>query len=263
LQIKGLHTSFKESNRRSFRVKILHNELPTLERLTERKPRLYGDTNNKCRMCNQELETREHLFSCVELEQSNEQAWERAMIKMIGAVKKTSGKEKEGETDEDNTFKFQCKMAKEHLTKKIFKRRDDRMKFALGMVQIETILDFSRIFGKGVSLSKASQILSETSAKFLENFRKMTWRKRCKETVETDKILGLDSNTKKRKTAGMTKSATNKGSKEQTNGKCERKVEKEKGVREGLEAERGKTELSVKEKLLGYIKKGIKWLGIV
>jgi ribonuclease HI len=174
LQIKGLHTSFKESNKRSFRVKMLHNELPTLEKLTERKPHLYGHTNNKCRLCSQELETREHLFDCMELEQLNVQAWERTMAKMIKTVEKMLEREQRGEVEDDKAFKFQCEMAKGYLTKKIFKERDDRMKFALGIVQTETILNLSRVLGGKVSMSKASQILSEASAKFLESFRKTT-----------------------------------------------------------------------------------------
>ena len=82
LQIKGLDTSFKESDRRNFRIKMLHNELPTLERMTNRRPDLYNGNNNKCRMCGSELETREHLFSCKNLENLTKQAWENAMDKM-------------------------------------------------------------------------------------------------------------------------------------------------------------------------------------
>jgi hypothetical protein len=242
---------------------MLHNELPTLEKLTERKPHLYGHTNNKCRLCSQELETREHLFDCMELEQLNVQAWERTMAKMIKTVEKMLEREQRGEVEDDKAFKFQCEMAKGYLTKKIFKERDDRMKFALGIVQTETILNLSRVLGGKVSMSKASQILSEASAKFLESFRKTTWRKRCKETVESDKILGLDSRTKKRKTQGATKEKTNKRRKEQTKKECKGKVIEERRNRERSEIEKGRTELSVKEKLLGYVKRGIKWLEIM
>ena len=46
-------------------------------------------------MCNQELETREHLFNCVELEQLNKQAWEKTMAKMKKILIKTLEREQE------------------------------------------------------------------------------------------------------------------------------------------------------------------------
>jgi hypothetical protein len=81
--------------------------------------------------------------------------------------------------------------------------------------------------------------------------------------VESDKILGLDSRTKKRKTQGATKEKTNKRRKEQTKKECKGKVIEERRNRERSEIEKGRTELSVKEKLLGYVKRGIKWLEIM
>ena len=92
---------------------------------------------------------------------------------MMKMLEKTLDRKQEGELDNSNIFKFQYEMAKEYLGKKIFRGRDDRMKFALGIIRTETITDFGRIFGAKVSTSKASQILSEMSAKFLESFRKL------------------------------------------------------------------------------------------
>ena len=63
-------TSFKESKNRSFRIKLLHDELPTLDRLTIRMPHLYSG-NNSCRTCTKEPETRSHLLTCIELEHLN------------------------------------------------------------------------------------------------------------------------------------------------------------------------------------------------
>jgi ribonuclease HI len=205
LQIKGLDTSFKESDRRNFRVKMLHDELPTLERMTNRRPDLYNGNNNKCRMCGSELETREHLFSCKNLESLTKQAWKNAMDKMQKRVGKLTKEEQEKKTKEETKKEeteirdFQKEKLVDSLTKTVFDNKESRMKFALGMMRKDWISSISGIFAGELSITKLNMVLSKTSASFLEEFKKIMWRERCKETVETDKILGLDSWIKKKK----------------------------------------------------------------
>ena len=166
LQTKGLHTSFKESKKRNFRIKMLHDELPTLEKLTERKPNLYNETNNKCRMCNLELETREHLFECKNLEQLTVQAWEATMKKTRKKIREVKG----GNIEEEGTFRFQEEIIIDRLTKVIFKNKENRIKFALGMLRKDIIMDVSRVLEDKLKISKASLLLYKASEKFLESF---------------------------------------------------------------------------------------------
>ena len=171
---------------------MLNNELPTLCKLSERKPHLYDNTNNKCRACNNELETREHLFECDELEHLNKKAWENMMDKVASALEELLNKE-EGEKENNNGInRLQREMFIDSLTKKEFVKRGNRMRFALKIMEKGKLERWNKIFGNKVSTSKMNKLLEVAGAKFLESFRKITWRERCKETVKVDKILGID-----------------------------------------------------------------------
>ena len=180
MQIKGLDTLFKESDKRNFRIKMLHNELPTLERMTNRRPDLYNEDNNKCRLCGLELETREHLFSCKNLENLTRQAWKNTMDKMQKRVDKLTRKEQEKETreetreEETGVREFQREMLVDSLTKTVFDNKESRMKFALGMMRKDWISSISKIFAGELSITKWNMVLSKTSASFLEEFKKIT-----------------------------------------------------------------------------------------
>ena len=80
-------TSFKDSKRRSFLLKLIHNELPTLDKLRTRRPDLFGPVTI-CPLCNEENETREHIFKCKGLESQINQAWKKAMEKIFKEMEK-------------------------------------------------------------------------------------------------------------------------------------------------------------------------------
>jgi ribonuclease HI len=63
---KNSKTSSKDNQKRSFWIKLMHNELPTLDRLAIRRPDLYKD-QEKCVICLEKDENREHLFQCTGL----------------------------------------------------------------------------------------------------------------------------------------------------------------------------------------------------
>ena len=55
-------TSDKETRERAFNMKILNNELPTMERMFDRFPSIYKD--NKCVRCTEKTESQMHVFTC-------------------------------------------------------------------------------------------------------------------------------------------------------------------------------------------------------
>jgi ribonuclease HI len=57
-----LATSDKETRERAFNMKLLNNELPTLERMYDRFPSVYKD--NICVRCNEFTESHIHVFAC-------------------------------------------------------------------------------------------------------------------------------------------------------------------------------------------------------
>ena len=63
-QKKERHTtSLQDSNKKAFWIKIAQNELPTLDNLATRKPKLYKNYQT-CPLCMLENETRIYLFTC-------------------------------------------------------------------------------------------------------------------------------------------------------------------------------------------------------
>jgi len=68
-QKKERHTtSLQDSNKKAFWIKIAQNELPTLDNLATRKPKLYKD-HQTCPLCMLEKETRMHLFTCPSIQE--------------------------------------------------------------------------------------------------------------------------------------------------------------------------------------------------
>jgi len=59
-RITNNHTSFEDHNNRLFKFKILNQELPTKNKLHQRKPDIYKDS--KCHKC-QEIETIDHILT--------------------------------------------------------------------------------------------------------------------------------------------------------------------------------------------------------
>ncbi|RHZ83397.1 hypothetical protein Glove_95g62 [Diversispora epigaea] len=63
LSIQNYYTSIKQSNKRTFLFKLIHNELPTLDRLAIRQPKIYSSFT-MCPLCHSTEENIEHLFLC-------------------------------------------------------------------------------------------------------------------------------------------------------------------------------------------------------
>ena len=67
LDFPNAHTSFKKSTLKTFRVKLLINELPILHNLQSyRRPDIYNPNWN-CLLCDEEKETLTHLWNCSSL----------------------------------------------------------------------------------------------------------------------------------------------------------------------------------------------------
>jgi hypothetical protein len=63
--VANTHTTFLQSIRRSFLVKLFLDELPTVEKLTRRKPDVYNDVSwQTCLKCAGPKEDITHLFLC-------------------------------------------------------------------------------------------------------------------------------------------------------------------------------------------------------
>ena len=86
IQAKETITSIKDNKKKSFQLKLIHNELLMLNKLTIRRSDLYGQ-NKICPFCNKEEETREHIFECKELESRIIQAWKEIIKKVSNDIR--------------------------------------------------------------------------------------------------------------------------------------------------------------------------------
>ncbi|CAG8819463.1 22038_t:CDS:1, partial [Dentiscutata erythropus] len=59
--------SFEDTRQRLFKLRLQNNELPTMDKLHQRRSHLY--VTNKCPFCNQEKETNKHVFTCIALDE--------------------------------------------------------------------------------------------------------------------------------------------------------------------------------------------------
>src|SRR5438477_6597609 len=82
ISTKEVTTSFKNNNRTSFLLKLIHNELSTMNRLEIKQPDLYKQ-DKLYPLCDKEEESKKHLFKCKELENRISQAWKKIIEKII------------------------------------------------------------------------------------------------------------------------------------------------------------------------------------
>ena len=84
-------------------------------------------------MYNMELETREHLFNCKNLENMTKQAWKNTMIKVQKRIVKLTEKEQKGEK-KVRVKSLQKEILVNNLIKSVFDVKENRLRFILGMM---------------------------------------------------------------------------------------------------------------------------------
>ena len=82
----------KQAKERNFRIKIISNELPTLETLQKRRPDLYK--RKTCIQCDTQTETTNHLFECKVSVKIQEEIWNKLQEKIEVKVQKLKEKDK-------------------------------------------------------------------------------------------------------------------------------------------------------------------------
>ena len=216
-------------------------------------------------MCGTELETREHLFSCRSSEHLTKQAWENTMVKMRKRIVKLVENEQE-EEDKVNIKNLQKEMLVDSLTKSVFEAKENRLRFALGMMRKDWIGNISKIFTGELSVTKMNIVLGKACVNFLEEFRKITWKERCKETVEIDKMLGFDLRIKKGKAKGKLREKGKKKAVDRMEeiDRIENRIENnlDNLDKDSREKRNESDNVKIGEIVWGVIKKGMKWFGM-
>ena len=203
IRVHGFNTSEIDNRKRSFWIKLLHNELPTLDRLAIRNPKLYNNFKMCC-MCHKAVETREHLFVCPKLSDLTTEAWQVSRDKALKKLLKTQKKEKNNH-EKDSNQELTRRIARigkmlDGFEKETFGSCKKLMLFTLGLVKKKDISALGNsLTNKRGARKRAEQIMVYFSTKFRENFRKMVWGYRCEIINSTDKTRGLTKKIKKQK----------------------------------------------------------------
>src|SRR5581483_11084330 len=99
----SLNTSLKAAGCRTFKTRLMHNELPTMEVLIKRNS--LEMSNSLCVFCQQQEETLDHLLTCEEIRELKKNIWHQAKDKLIAAwIPQHSDKKADGKQSAINTL---------------------------------------------------------------------------------------------------------------------------------------------------------------
>lgn len=187
-RLKGsLSTSTKHSKEKAFRIKMMHNELPTLDNMAKRSPNLYlGHTS--CMFCKEEEETLDHLVTCKDLENIRKEIWDTlANLTMNNWIPKHCNKDL-------NTSTEQTKQLLRKWYQSYFTTGKETIKICLGLISNSEIQKWKEALSEaGVPNSKAKFILSKFINKICRQLRKKIWNPRCDKFQQRKKEIGIPS----------------------------------------------------------------------
>ncbi|RHZ76165.1 hypothetical protein Glove_202g85 [Diversispora epigaea] len=147
-------TDNKETRQRAFNVKLFNNELPTLEKLKDRFPKIYE--NDSCIRCNLEKEDQVHVLTCPK-NLINIHSCRNKLINML--VSKTTT------VTCGDTCKNMCKiletLKKLHIPRDVSMRDADHLSFIDVMLELIPITVYDIVLQKVVTHDLADQIIDD------------------------------------------------------------------------------------------------------
>jgi ribonuclease HI len=235
-------TSTQDSKKKSFWIKLAQNELPTLDNLAIRNPKLYGE-HQICPLCLMEKETIFHLFTCSFTQATLENIWPIIKIKLI-------------EKEENFEIQEKKKRLVDEIKAKVSISPQEYIKAFLGLIQKEDVKKF-----------KESSKLSENQCKatifnlfnlLREQFHKDIWNPRCKEVISMEKILGINKKKGKKKKIKPLETSNQRT-------KRKKRISKNQSITIQQTTNRNPQESisikNIKDKVGNWIQFGKKWLG--
>ena len=186
-KITKVDLHYKSSFLRTYKIKLLHNELPTLTKLKMRLPKVY--TSNKCPRCYLAEEDIQHVWVCP----SN-------TIKIVEIIEKeiqstaTKIKSKNKQTDIRAVKRKIRALPYFNMQNSECNDKEIRLKHILqGLVPVSlngTIKEF------GISNHNSKKIARKLVGKIVIATREKIWIERCTKTIEWEKEIGIQKNLK-------------------------------------------------------------------
>ena len=189
---KKFITSPQDSKKKAFWIKLAQNELPTLDNLATRRPKIYRNLQT-CLLCTEENETLEHLFNCPTLGKDWEEIWKVVENKFTNP--------------EEVEEKEEIVLGKKTIFGKIKAKTQDSIqelfKITIGLYSKEDVSELQR--HTRLSMNQSSDVIADLCNLLREQFYENIWKKRSKEVNAVEKLLGItakEKRTRKEKSSG-------------------------------------------------------------
>ena len=204
-----------KSKHKSFKIKLLFNELPTLENLKRRNPGTYKD-NWKCPRCNRQNENMKHLWECSKAnvdiillqKAANDFIWEIlqnnvSSFKDIGCLHEKLYKYTVIEktlkmyNNEENTKMYRNLQDTRHQRTYIWDGIGSLDELIQGWINKDLIKIFE-IYMKKPNIKKIKEIILKWTNQIILEFKKRIWKKRNNDILEWEKQNNIGKEEKKK-----------------------------------------------------------------
>ena len=184
-QKKNRHfTTIQDSKKKAFWIKIAQDELPTLDKLAIRKPKLYEE-HQICSLCLVEKETRTHLFNCPSTHEELEGIWSKAEEKLLNI----ENNEETLETIEKG------KQLISKIKRRLSNSPQDYIKAFTGLIKKEDIKELKE--SAKISENRCKNLIFNFFNLLRKQFHEDIWNLRCREIIAMEKTLGITTKNKK------------------------------------------------------------------
>jgi ribonuclease HI len=275
-QGSSLQTSIKQAKERSFRIKLINDELPTLYNLSKRKPGIYRDST--CPLCGIREENTGHIFECSASRNTRLQIWEEVKKKITSKFQEISDKGNKNNNRQDRPIRLLQLI--DQWEEQFSNSSQDLINMCLGLFDNIKKQTWDRKAREDGLRSSASQIILDLlSHKLLKLFRKKVWIPRCEKIIAWEQTQNINRKVKRKKeeptkkrrgrTDSNSRTPSSQGSQD-SQGPQEGRVDTETLGRSDSSTEsspRRKAEENpslkdkVKEVVWDWIKEGKRWLG--
>ncbi|RHZ69695.1 hypothetical protein Glove_280g21 [Diversispora epigaea] len=185
-------TDNKETRQRAFNVKLFNNELPTLEKLKDRFPKIYE--NDSCIRCNLEKEDQVHVLTCPK-NLIDIHSCRNKLINLL--VNKTTT------VACGDTCKNMCKtleaLKELHIPRDVNTRDANHLSFIDIMLGLIPITVYDIVLQKVVTHELADQIMDDVFVQFKLFLHTHIWKDRCTAVKKWETENGISNNKWKKK----------------------------------------------------------------
>jgi ribonuclease HI len=190
-KITELITTQEDHSKRRFCLKILNDELPTKQRLHQRKPDLYND--GTCISCNTTQEDSLHVFTCNGFINTLQKNFLEKITEKVIAIKGTTKKQLITNIVKSSSF-YKIDVLRQIRSYNSL----DHFSFidiVRGLIPKKLRSSLTRI----ISNTEARKLITETYTD-LKNLKWEQWTKRCEKFLEWEREKGITKEDKRQKT---------------------------------------------------------------